>query len=136
MLELKTDEQKTLPVKIDNTEYQMRTYSALAFKDYVRLQNFSESYKDLVEGKFANLSDKKIEGLSDSLGAMVTLVMEGVPESVLQALSLTNQLAIIQHFTSTVPKEDESIEKLTKSSQDSQDSTEERQKIGSTPVQK
>ena len=120
MLEIKTNEVSHLPVKIDDKEYKMKTYSAMPFKDYVKLQSFGESYSNLIK-----LTDKEIDTLSAGMEGMVNLVMEDCPKSVIDALSVTNKLALIQHFTESVPKEEEvSTEKSGISSQNLQGSME------------
>ena len=98
MLEIKTNEVSHLPVKIDDKEYKMKTYSAMPFKDYVKLQSFGELYSNLIKKDISKLTDKEIDTLSAGMEGMVNLVMEDCPTSVLDALSVTNKLALIQHF--------------------------------------
>ena len=125
MLEIKTNEVSHLPVKIDDKEYKMKTYSAMPFKDYVKLQSFGESYSNLIKKDISKLTDKEIDTLSAGMEGMVNLVMEDCPTSVLDAHSVTNKLALIQHFTESVPKEEEvSTEKSGISSQNLQGSME------------
>ncbi len=105
MLDITTTEQSNLPIKIDGKDYEMKSYSALAFGDYLKIQNFTDKYKNLTDKDIATLKDNEIDALSDTMEGLVTLILVSVPKEVLQRLNAMNKLAVINHFLETVPKE-------------------------------
>ena len=42
MLDITTTGQSNLPIKIDGKDYEMKSYGALAFGDYLKIQNFTD----------------------------------------------------------------------------------------------
>ena len=105
MLDITTNEQQDLPIKIDGKEYLMKSYNSLAFKDFMVLQNFSNKYKDIIDGDVTKLNDKELDALANSMEGMCTLILKDVPEEVLGRLNVNNKLALITHFISSVPTE-------------------------------
>ena len=105
MLDITTTGQSNLPIKIDGKEYEMKSYGALAFGDYLKIQNFRDKYKNLTDKNITNLKDNEIDALSDTMEGLVALILVSVPKEVLQRLNAMNKLAIINHFLETVPKE-------------------------------
>lgn len=132
MLEISTNKENAyLPIVIDGEKYRMKSYGILPFKDYVKLQSFSRSYQDILEKGLEDLSEVQIEAVSESLDTMVAVVLENVPKSVIDALGVMNKLAVITHFTKTVPQAEEtSTVTQEKSSQDLQGSMEGVQQNG------
>ena len=105
MLDITTNEQQDLPIKIDGKEYLMKSYNSLAFKDFMVLQNFSNKYKDIIDGDMSKLNDKELDALANSMEGMCTLILKDVPEEVLGRLNVNNKLALITHFIESVPKD-------------------------------
>ena len=106
MLDITTEQQSNLPIKIDGVEYEMKSYGALAFGDYLKIQNFTDKYKAVSEDNIKNLKESEIDDLSKTMEGLVGLIAESVPDEVLKRLNAMNKLAIINHFLETVPKEE------------------------------
>ena len=105
MLDITTTGQSNLPIKIDGKDYEMKSYGALAFGDYLKIQNFTDKYKNLTDKDMTSLKDDEIDTLSNTMEGLVTLILVSVPKEVIQRLNAMNKLAIINHFLETVPKE-------------------------------